>query len=132
MIVILDVSAAIEILLKREKAELFQTEVLNADWVIAPDLYISEISNVLWKYCNANIIKHDESVKIVEDGISIIDAFISSNDIWREALSEGIKNKHSVYDMMYLITARRNDGILMTSDRKLNNLAKKLDIKTIE
>jgi predicted nucleic acid-binding protein len=132
MIIILDVSAAIEILLKREKAEKFQDEVLNADWVIAPDLYISELSNVLWKYCNANIISHDESVKIVEEGISLIDTFIDSSEIWREALSEGVKSKHSVYDMMYLITARRNDGKLITNDRKLNELAKILAIKTID
>lgn len=131
MIIILDVSAAVEVLLKRNKAEQYQTELFGADWVIAPDLYISELSNVLWKYYNASVIGHDDAIRIVDEGIALIDTFTNSNEIWREAMSEGMKNKHSIYDMMYLITARRNDGQLITNDKKLYQLAQSLDIKTL-
>ena len=51
MIVILDVSAAIEILLK--KKDKFSECFEKADWVISPDLFVSEITNVLWKYYRA-------------------------------------------------------------------------------
>jgi len=50
MIAILDVSAAIEIVLQRPLAEKFAAHVADADWVIAPSLFISEATNVFWKY----------------------------------------------------------------------------------
>ena len=51
MIVTLDVSATIEILLK--KKDKFNEYFEKADWVISPDLFVSEITNVLWKYYRA-------------------------------------------------------------------------------
>lgn len=46
MIAVLDVSAAVEILLQKEKSRKFQTQCQQAAWVIAPDLFVSEIANV--------------------------------------------------------------------------------------
>ena len=129
MIAILDVSAAIEILLKKEKAVLFESTYQNASWIIAPELYIAEISNVLWKYYEANIITHNECVQFTETGISLIDDFSDLNDLWKEAQGEGIRNNHSVYDMYYAILARRNDATIMTNDKKLSTVCKKLKIQ---
>jgi len=42
MTVVLDVSAAIEILLKKEKGGVFDSTYRNASWVVAPDLHVSE------------------------------------------------------------------------------------------
>jgi predicted nucleic acid-binding protein len=50
MTIVLDVSAAIQIVLKKEKREQFEEIYRKASWVIAPALYISEITNVFWKY----------------------------------------------------------------------------------
>ena len=66
MIIVLDVSAAIEIILKKEKKEKFDSAFQSASWVISPDLYVSEITNVLWKYHKANIINHDDCLQYVE------------------------------------------------------------------
>ncbi len=129
MIAILDVSAAIEILLRKEKAVLFENTYQNASWIIAPELYIAEISNVLWKYYEANIITHNECVQFTETGISLIDDFSDLNDLWKEAQGEGIRNNHSVYDMYYAILARRNDATIMTNDKKLSTVCKKLKIQ---
>jgi len=59
MIAILDVSGAIQIILEKEKAEKFDQAFKDSEWVLAPDLYVSEISNVLWKYHRAKIISGD-------------------------------------------------------------------------
>lgn len=58
MTIILDVSAAIQIVLKKEKANFFNEWYKKANWIIAPDLYISELTNVLWKYNKAEILDH--------------------------------------------------------------------------
>ena len=129
MTAVLDVSAAIEILLQKEKKELFNTTYEKASWVIAPDLYIAEISNVLWKYNKSGLISHIECIQYVEDGIDLIDDYFPSQELWKEALGEGIKNTHSIYDMYYAILARRNDATLITNDSKLSLICKKLNIE---
>ena len=129
MTAVVDVSAAIEILLQKEKKELFNTTYEKASWVIAPDLYIAELSNVLWKYYKSGLISHIECIQYVEDGIELIDDYFPSKELWKEALGEGIKNTHSIYDMYYAVLARRNDATLITNDNKLSMVCNKLNIE---
>ena len=131
MTIVLDVSAAIEIILKKEKKELFDGYFKNAKWVIAPDLFVSEISNVLWKYNKVKQIKHDECIQYVEDSLAMVDDFIEAKDLWKEALGESIKNMHSVYDMFYAVLTRRNDAKLLTNDKALFALCKKIGIDAV-
>jgi predicted nucleic acid-binding protein len=128
MIIVLDVSGAMEILLQKEKKEKYEDMYKQGSWVIAPDLFIPEISNVLWKYNRANIISHDECIQFTEDGISMVDDYIDAQELWKEALGEGIKNNHSIYDMYYLVLARRNDATLITNDSRLIDFCKKFKI----
>lgn len=128
MIVVLDVSAAIEIVLKKDKKELFNTVYKDASWVIAPDLYVSEITNVLWKYYKEKVITHEDCIQYVQDGIDMVDDFIDAKELWKEALAEGIKNNHSIYDMYYSVLARRNDATLITNDGPLAEICKDLKI----
>ncbi len=128
MIAVLDVSAAIEILLQKKKKEIFNDVYKKASWVIAPDLFVSEISNVLWKYCKAHLITHADCIQFVEDGIDMIDDYFDAKESWKEALNEGIKNNHPVYDMYYSVLARRYDAILITNDSSLVTICNELKI----
>lgn len=129
MIIILDVSAAIEILFQREKSCLFSELYSKAGWIIAPDLFVAEITNVLWKYYKAGLITHEDCIQYVQDGLDMVDDFIDANTLWKESLSEGIKNNHSIYDMYYLVLTRRNDGTLITNNTALAEICKKMKIK---
>lgn len=128
MIAVLDVSAAIQILLNKEKKDHFLVYYRRASWVIAPDLYVNELTNVLWKYNKAKILEHDSCQQLVEDGVALIDDYFSSIDLWKEVLGESIKNHHSAYDLFYAILARRNDGTLISHDKRLIALSNKLKI----
>ncbi len=128
MIVVVDVSAAVEVLLQKETQTQFSKYLKEASWVIAPDLYIAELSNVFWKYHRAKVISRPDCIAYVESGINLIDDFIETRELWKEALGEGIKNNHSIYDMYYAVLARRNDAVLLTKDETLANLCKKMKI----
>jgi predicted nucleic acid-binding protein len=128
MIAVLDVSAALEIVFKRCKFDLFHSVYKDASWVIAPDLYVSEITNVVWKYYRANVLSHEECIQYAQDGVDLIDDFIDAKGYWKEALAEGIKNNHTIYDMYYAVLTRRNDATLITNDGPLAKLGKKLHI----
>jgi predicted nucleic acid-binding protein len=129
MIVVLDVSAAIEIILQKEKKELFNSVYKKGTWIIAPDLFVAEITNVLWKYHKAKVITHEDCIQYVQDGIDLVDDFIDARELWKESLSEGIKNNHSIYDMYYSVLARRNDAVLITNDGPLADICRKLSIE---
>jgi len=129
MIVVLDVSAAIEIILQKDKQEIFNNIYKKGTWIIAPDLFIAEITNVLWKYYKVKVLSHEDCIQYVQDGIDMIDDFIDARDLWKESLAEGIKNNHSIYDMYYSVLARRNDAVLITNDGPLAEICKKLNIE---
>lgn len=129
MIIVLDASAAIEIQIKKDENEDLKNLIAEADAVLAPGLYISEITNVSWKYGKIAKYKHEQCREMAEDGINLIDQFIDEKDLWKEALREALNNEHPVYDCMYIVCARRNDAILLTMDKKLKQLCKKLGIE---
>ena len=125
MIAVIDVCGAVEILLQKEKANKFYQALRESTLRIAPDLFVSELTNTFWKYHAAKIYTKNECIEFIQDGIGFINTFFNTNQIWKEALSEGINNSHSIYDMFYMVTARRNDGILITNDSDLAAICKK-------
>ncbi|AEF84677.1 hypothetical protein TREPR_0439 [Treponema primitia ZAS-2] len=129
MIAVVDVSGVAQILFQTSKKEKFETLLQEATSVLAPDLYVSELSNTLWKYCIKGLYTTEECSQFIDDGLNYIDEYIDSKDIWKEAFGESVKNKHPVYDMFYAVIARRNDGIVVTNDGDLAKICKKLNIQ---
>jgi predicted nucleic acid-binding protein len=68
-------------------------------------------------------------VQYIKDGINYVDKFINSKKLWQEAFSEGINNNHSIYDMFYMVVARRNGGVLITNDSVLATICKNNNIQ---
>jgi len=125
MTVVLDASGAVEIALKNQKSEDFKMKLQKADVILAPDTFVSEVTNVFWKYRKFTNFSDEICLNGIEFCINLIDDFVSSKELWRESYSEGIKNQSSVYDMFYLVTARRSSGLIVSMDKKLNFIAEK-------
>jgi len=124
MIIVLDASAGIEIALSRESSEIYERKIEKASKVITSELYKAETANVLWKYNNAGLLSKEEVQKRLKYCDELIDEYIDISENNEEALNEGIRIKHSVYDLLYLVIARRNGAILLTQDKKLKKIAK--------
>jgi len=131
VIIILDTSAALDILLNKGNFEIYKSEIEKADTVVAPEIYLSEITNVAWKYYKIAGFTHEEALSLAEDGINLIDQFIPVKELWKESLREAVNNNHPVYDCLYIVCARRNDGILLSQDKKLKNICAELKIQTL-
>jgi len=129
MIAVLDVSAAIEIVLQRPLAEKFAAHVAGADWVIVPSLYISEVTNVFWKYQKLADFPFLVCENGLDQAIALPDNFIDERKLYREAFKLACTLNHSAYDMLYLVVARRNNGTLLTLDNKLLKAARKCSIE---
>ena len=132
MIAVLDTSAAIEIVMGRKSGDRLAKYVIAADWVIAPTLFISEVTNTVWKYQKLADFPYSSCEKALNQALALPDNFINEIDLYREAFKLSCTLNHPVYDMFYLVLARRNNGRLLTLDRQLINAASKFSIETAD
>jgi len=132
MIVVLDSNAAIEIVLKREKAKTFIEIIEAAEKTITSEFFRIEVANVIRKYYQGKYIKKADCGRILELTESLIDDFIPIRENYLEAFNESIRLNYPAYDMLYVTLARRTGAILTTLDRPLNAIAKKEGIEIVE
>lgn len=123
MTFVLDTSAAFEVAFKGEKCEQYKELLKNADEVIAPSSFQSEVANVLWKYVKGGYIDEENAKLEMALILQFVDSYIDVTDNAVESLHEACRLNHSVYDMLYLTLARRNGATLLTLDQKLKNIA---------
>ena len=131
MIYVLDTCVAFEIAFHGPKYSLFMNAVAGAEKVIAPTLFDSEVTNVLWKYARNGAIDEENARKTLAYLLQMVDEYTDTSELAIEALHEGIRLGHSIYDMFYLVLARHNGATLLTTDKKLKALAKSLGVSVL-
>ena len=131
MIYILDTCAAFEIAFHGPEYSLFMNAVAGAEKVIAPTMFDSEVTNVLWKYARNGAIDEENARKTLAYLLQMVDEYTDTSELAIEALHEGIRLGHSIYDMFYLVLARHNGATLLTTDKKLKALAKSLGVSVL-
>jgi predicted nucleic acid-binding protein len=125
--IVLDASAAANVVLRTELAPALIASLKQSPLVIAPTLFHSEIANTLWKYVRFGDLDQKVALTRYTEAIGLIDVFEADEQLAAEALSTAIRYKHSVYDMLYVILARRHSCKVLTADKKLAALARQLD-----
>ena len=129
MIVVLDASGAAEIAAKTQTGVDFLNMIMQAERVFAPELFISEICNVMWELGRKDKKNKEIYREVAEDCINFIDEYINASDLWKEALILAQEHDHAVYDMLYAALARRYDATLVTMDEKLCTVCKKFSVR---
>lgn len=131
MIIILDASAAIEIVLQRSSCKPFENYLTESDWIMAPGLFIAEVSNVFWKYYKFSNLPLEQCEKAIEYAVDLPDEYCDDRTLYKEAFLLGCKVSKPVYDMFYLVLARRNSGYLLTLDKTLASEAKNQSVRVL-
>jgi predicted nucleic acid-binding protein len=127
MRLILDTSAAANIVLQTPLADALITVVDQAQLVIAPTLLQSELANTLWKQVRFSGVGRDQAISLFQDGIGLVDEFVADQELAVQALSLAVKHQHPAYDMFFVALAMRFGGALLTVDIKLKNIATNID-----
>jgi predicted nucleic acid-binding protein len=122
MIYVLDASAAVEIALKGAGAIDMINRILTAEKVIAPALFAAETGNVFRKYVQGGFLDEEQGLDLYKTTIRMVDEFTSIEALNEEAFFEAVKLSHSLYDMLYLVLARRSGAKLLTCDEKMRQL----------
>jgi len=131
MNIVIDASAAVALVLAMPGSEILYAPLDEAELVMAPDLFIAEVCNAIWKYRKADLLPMDRCERVLEHALSLPDQLESSLGLHREAFALAVRHIHPVYDALYLVLARRNNAAILTLDHRLAELARKLEIDII-
>lgn len=122
MTVVLDTCAAFEIAFKGKNFQKYSEILEKAERVIAPTLYDAEVANVLWKYVKAGYIDEQNAQLIMALLLKLVDSYSDTSELAVEALHEAVRLNHTVYDLYYMVLARRNGAVLLTVDEKFKKV----------
>jgi predicted nucleic acid-binding protein len=131
MRLVLDASAAVRMVMRAEGADELLESVATATVVAAPSLYASEVANALWKYVKAGNLDAETALERLEESINLIDAFTPDWELTTEALTEAVRFKHPVYDLLYAVLARRTGCAVLTMDERLRRLLGQMGVGTV-
>ena len=131
MNLVIDASAAVSLVLGIPVSENFYAPLDQAELVMSPDLFVAEVSNAIWKYRKAGLLPLDRCETALEQALSLPDQLEASFGLHREAFVLAVRHLHSVYEALHLVLARRNNAAILTLDRRLAELARKLEIDVI-
>ena len=130
--IVLDASAALEIAKGTIAGKQAEDLVLGADKVIAPTLFVSETANTTWKYSKFSKSAKIDWLEFFTITLDEIDEYVSDSELFPEALSAAMQLNHSVYDMLYLVLARRTSSSLVTCDQRLAALCEQCKVQCIQ
>jgi predicted nucleic acid-binding protein len=126
---VLDASAAIEVVMDRGKSRRFAHELAAADFVLSPDLFVAEITNTIWKYYRFEHLEVKLCDEAIEESLALVDVFVSCKELYREAFLLARTTGKTAYDTFYLALARREDATLLTADGALRKEAERQGIR---
>ncbi len=129
--IVLDCSAAMEIVLATPRGKGFVGMICDGEKIVASELFLIEIRSALWKYVCAGHMSDKEAEWLAERALELVDEFIPMRENVDEAFREACRQRHPVYDMLYLTLARRYAATLMSSDRKLANLCERMGVDCV-
>lgn len=89
----------------------------------APDLMLPECANVIWKKHRRGEIPSAQPFIDQIAELSEAMALHPGAELVRDAAEIALKAGHPVYDCFYIACARRTDSVLVTSDRRLREIA---------
>jgi predicted nucleic acid-binding protein len=127
---VLDASAAVAVALGSGKGAHFAGAIEEADVVLAPDLFVAEVVNAIWKYHHFEHLDVDTCDRTIQLALGLVDDFVPCRDLHKEAFLLARAARRPAYDMFYLALARREDAIFLTVDNSLMKEAGRQGIRT--
>jgi predicted nucleic acid-binding protein len=93
---------------------------------IAPTLIAAEIGNAVWKRVVWHEMGNDDADRAIRLGVALVTRLVPMEDLARRALEIAIELKHPIYDCFYLALAERERAPLITADKRLLALRRKM------
>ena len=119
---VMDCSAALEIAQGSDRGRAFAALMAEEGKIVTPSLYPIEVANAAWKYVHVGHLSEQQARELIEFALALPDEIAPAEDLLKEAFVQGVRADHSIYDMVYMVLARRHGATMFTNDRKLQEL----------
>lgn len=129
--IILDCSAAVEMVRRTTRGLAFRCLMLENERVIASELFRAEVRNAFWKYARADLLPIEQAEALIAKALDLVDEFVPLEENAAESFAEAVRQNHPVYDLFYATLARRNAATLFTADKRLVALCERMSINCI-
>jgi predicted nucleic acid-binding protein len=117
MSIVIDASVALKWVLDEAGTE--AALALLADELIAPELWITEAANALWRHVRLGEASDAEALARIDELANAPVASVSTAQYIRRALQMALEIRHPVYDCLYLALAENQNTYVVTDDRRL-------------
>lgn len=129
--IVLDSSAACDMVRKTEEGMAFRALMLSEEKVISCELLRAEVVSISRKLCRHGLIPIEKVQNFLTESTALVNEYYSIQELQEEVLSESIRLDHSSYDMFYFVLARRFGATLFTLDRKLIRLCEEQGVQCV-
>jgi len=124
-IIVADSSVVVKWMIPEElsaeaSAVLAKAQAGNAK-LIAPDLLVAEVGNVLWKHHRRDNLSSIELTHALSLFHLLPITYISSNGLIDLACNLAVAYQRSVYDMLYVALSIQRSALFLTADQRLVN-----------
>lgn len=126
---VVDASVAIKWFLPEDFSEHSERLLSSSVELIFPDLVISEMGNILWKYIARGECSHNKAIGILRQIQSPTLHMWSTAIIAEDALVIACRTKRTFYDSVYIALAVKAECRMVTADLKLYNALKGTSLK---
>ena len=88
--------------------------------LLAPDLVVAEVGNVLWKKVRRGELETEDATDLADRmAVGLPAALRSSQPLLRDAVELATAYDRTVYDALYIVLAVREGATLLTADDRL-------------
>ena len=129
--IVLDSSAACDMVRKTEEGMAFRALMLSEEKVISCELLRAEVVSIFRKLRRHGLIPIEKVQSFLTESTALVNEYYSIQELQEEVLSESIRLDHSSYDMFYFVLARRFGATLFTLDRKLIRLCEEQGVQCV-
>ncbi len=129
--IVLDTSAAVEIVKNSIDGRSLQGLMAPEETCIAPTFFRIEMASAVRNQVIRKEINSRNAVDFYNNGLALMDMLWPTEDLLPETLTEALRLNHPVYDIAYLVLARRLDATVFSFDRRLNELCDACGVQRI-
>ena len=122
---VVDASAAAAAFFQEEHALAAWRFLISGHDLLAPDLIVAELANVIWKRRRRKEIDQDEALGLLTDFQKLPLQITPSNALIDAALALALRTDCCVYDCLYLALAMQAKAVMVTNDLRLVNALEK-------
>jgi predicted nucleic acid-binding protein len=119
MTLVVDASVACKWYLAEPLADLARGLIVSGERLLAPDLILVEVANVLWQRLRRNEIPREQALLAIRHLPTVPSALVQASGLLSRAVEVAVALDHPVYDGLYLALAEEESAELVTTDERL-------------